>query len=63
MGLRNRTLNIREDQEQRIIRLAAERQLELGHIVGISEIARLVIDAGLDAIERSKAESNDGKDL
>ncbi len=45
------TLNVEDEQYDRLIRLAAERQLRLGEAVAISALAREVLDIGMDAVE------------
>lgn len=45
------TLNVEDEQYDRLIRLAAERQLRLGEAVAISALAREVLDIGMDIIE------------
>lgn len=45
------TLNVEDEQYDRLIRLAAERQLRRGEAVAISALAREVLDIGMDAVE------------
>ncbi len=49
------TLNVEDEQYDRLIRLAAERQLRLGEAVAISAVAREVLDAGMDVVGAREA--------
>jgi len=62
MTLVGRTLNIDDvEHEDRMIRLAAKRQLETGRPIGLSEIARQALDIGLTEMERDNGkDASDG---
>jgi hypothetical protein len=50
MTLITKTFNIRGDQAQQLLNIAARKQLETGSYVSLSDVVRDVIDAGLEAI-------------
>ena len=50
MTLITKTFNIRSDQAQALLSVAARKQLETGSYVSLSDVARDVIDAGLAAL-------------
>ena len=55
MILITKTFNIRKEQEQRLLNLAARQQLKTGKYVSLSDVARDVIDAGLEALQPTTA--------
>ena len=48
----NRTISIREDQDQRLVRMAAKIQAKRGRFTSISEITREALDIGLAIMAR-----------
>jgi hypothetical protein len=54
MSLISKTINIRSDQVQRLLNVAARRQLETGKSISVSDVARDVIDVGLASLQSSK---------
>jgi len=57
-----RNINIRRDQDQRLVKLAARLQTQRGTTVSVSEIVRDALDFGIAEIEYLVAASDNGKD-